>query len=322
MADAFAAGRADSPVATHRKVTGIDAVLVLMVFIWAANYSVIKHVFAEVPPHPFNALRLTIASLIFLVVIASVRRRGRRPGRPLSRVFFTDEPLVARDRWDLIWLGLIGHFLYQYCFVRGVAETSVSNTALIIGATPVVIAVWSALLGRERITRVHWAGAAVSIFGIYLVVGRDASFANDTLRGDLIILVSVACWAAYTLGAARLIRRHSALFVTGVTMAIGTVPYVIVSLPEARRVNWQAVSGSAWTSLLLSAVLALCVAYVIWYAAVQKIGPARTAIYSNLIPISAMAIAAIWLHEPISAARIAGAIAVLLGVLLTRLGRS
>ena len=52
----------------------------------------------------------------------------------------------------------------------------------------------------------------------------------------------------------------------------------------------------------------------------QKIGPARTSIYSNLIPITAMAIAAIWLHEPMPAARIVGAVAVLSGVLLTRLG--
>ena len=322
MADTAAAGLAPAAgaAAAPPKVTGIDALLGLMVLIWAANYSVIKHVFAEVPPQPFNALRLTIASLIFLSVIGWVRWRGR--GQRISRVFFTPERLTSRDRWDLIWLGLIGHFLYQFCFVRGVAETSVSNTALIIGATPVVIAVASALLGRERITGVHWAGAAVSLLGIYLVVGRDASLANATLSGDLIIVVSVVCWAIYTIGAARLTRTHSALFVTGMTMAIGTVPYVLVTLPQILRVDWRAVSGSAWTSLFLSATLALCVAYVIWYAAVQKIGPSRTAIYSNLIPITAMAIAAVWLHEPMSPVRIAGASAVLIGVLLTRLGRT
>ena len=73
--------------------------------------------------------------------------------------------------------------------------------------------------------------------------------------------------------------------------------------------------------MFISAVLALCVAYVIWYAAVQKIGPARTSIYSNLIPITAMMIAAVWLDEPMPAVRIVGALAVLSGVLLTRLGR-
>jgi len=104
-------------------------------------------------------------------------------------------------------------------------------------------------------------------------------------------------------------------------MAIGGLPYGVVMLPQIAGVPWQTVSTSAWVSLVFSAIFALCVAYVIWYAAVQKIGPARTAIYSNLIPITAMTIAAIWLHEPMSGLRIAGAGAVLAGVLLTRLGR-
>lgn len=323
MAVTSAAGLADSgkTAAAHGKVTGIDALLILMVLIWAANYSVIKHVFAEVPPQPFNALRLTIASAIFLAAIAWARRRGRRPGPPLSRVLFTPAPVTWRDRWDLLWLGLVGHFLYQFCFVRGVAETSVSNAALIIGITPVVVAVSSAVIGRERIPPLHWAGAVVSVLGIYFVVGRGASFETDTLTGDLMIVISVACWAIYTLGAGRLIRRHSPLFVTGTTMAIGGLPYAVAMLPQIVRVNWRTVSTSAWASLFVSAIFALCIAYVIWYAAVQKIGPARTAIYSNLIPITAMIIAAIWLHEPMPAVRIAGAVAVLAGVLLTRLGR-
>ena len=324
MAAPAAAGLADSapaPAASaHRRITRIDVLLVLMVLIWAANYSVIKHVFAEVPPQPFNALRLTIASAIFLAAIAWTRRRGRQPGRLMSRVFFTPAPVTWRDRWDLLWLGMVGHFVYQFCFVRGVAETSVANAALIIGVTPVVVAIASAMIGRERITASHWAGAAVSLLGIYLVVGRGASFERDTVTGDLMIVISVICWAIYTLGAARLIRRHSALFVTGLTMTIGGLPYAVAMLPQIVRVPWRTVSASAWVSLFVSAIFALCIAYVIWYAAVQKIGPARTSIYSNLIPITAMAIAAIWLHEPMPAARIVGAVAVLSGVLLTRLG--
>ena len=323
MVDRAAPGL-DAPgpgAATRRKATGIDALLALMVLIWAANYSVLKHAFAEIPPQPFNALRLTIASGMFLAAIAWVRRRALRPGPPLSLVFFTSEPLTRRDRWDLIWLGLVGHFLYQFCFVRGVAETSVSNAALIIGATPVVVAVCSAALGRERIAPLHWVGAAVSVLGIYLVVGRSTSFEGDTLNGDLMVVISVACWAIYTLGAGRLTRRHSALFVTGMTMAIGGIPYAIAMLPQVVRLDWGTISATAWMSLVASAILALGVAYLIWYAAVQKIGPARTAIYSNLIPITAMFIAAVWLGEPMPAVRIAGACAVVTGVLLTRLGR-
>jgi len=297
---------------------GIDALLVLMVLIWGVNYSVLKRAFVEIPPQPFNALRMVIASGLFLGAIRFARRRAAR--ERLSAVFHTPHQLTRRDRLDLVWLGFVGHCCYQYCFVAGVAATSVSNAALIIGATPVSVAVLSAALGRERIGALHWIGAVVSISGIYFVVGRGASFGGSTLTGDLLIMLSVGCWTAYTLGASRLIARHSPLYVTGITLAIGVVPYALVALPAFADVPWAAISLRTWVTLVLSALLALNLAYLIWYAAVQRLGAARTSIYSNVIPIVAMTFAAIVLGEPITATKMTGAAAVLAGVFLTRLG--
>jgi drug/metabolite transporter (DMT)-like permease len=84
-------------------------------------------------------------------------------------------------------------------------------------------------------------------------------------------------------------------------------------------VNWAGVSAWTWWALLFSSLFALCLAYLIWYAAVQKIGMARTSIYSNLVPISAMTGAAFMLGEPITPQKILGAALVLGGVALTRL---
>ncbi len=304
------------------RASAIDALLVLMVVIWGVNYSVIKLAFNEVPPQPFNALRMSLASIVFLAAIRVARRHARATGGHLSRAFYTPYELTRRDRLDLLWLGLIGHFGYQACFASGVAMTSVSNAALIIGATPVAIAVISAALGRERIGRFHWLGAAVSIVGLYFVVGYGASFGGATLRGDLLMIVSVGCWAAYTLGASRLIACHSPLYVTGTSMAIGVVPYVLLAVPQILTVPWSDVSAFTWVSLVLSALLALNVSYLIWYIGVQRIGPARTSMYSNLVPIVALGVAAVWLGEPLTRVKIIGAAAVLTGVFLTRLKRS
>jgi len=298
----------------------MDALLVLMVVIWGVNYSVIKRAFAEIPPQPFNALRVIIASTVFLTVIAWVKRRARE-GRPVPAALHTGESLSRRDRWDLLWLGAVGHWLYQWCFADGVNATSVSNCALIIAATPVVVAIASAALGRERIGTPHWIGAAISMLGLYFVVGRGASFGGATFRGDALIMISVGCWAAYTIGAGRLVARHSPLYVTGVTMSIGAVPYVAMALPQLLRLSWRTVSPATWVSLVLSALMALNVAYLIWYTGVQKIGPSRTAVYSNVVPVIAITVAAVWLGEPLTGVKLAGASAVLVGVALTRLGR-
>ena len=194
----------------------------------------------------------------------------------------------------------MGHLGYQFFFVGGVAATSVSNAALIIGATPVVVAVVSALIGRERIAPLHWLGAAISI--TRHLRGRWARrvVRRQHAAGDLLIMSSVGCWAAYTIGASRLIARHSPLYVTGMTMAIGGVPYVALTLSQFVAVDWASVSAFTWMSLVLSALLALNVAYLIWYTGVQRIGAARTSMYSNLVPIVAMCFAAVWLGEPMT----------------------
>ena len=299
---------------------GVDALLVLMVLIWGVNYSVIKRAFDQIAPQPFNAVRMLIATVVFLMAMWIAAAAAKR-GAGVSRIFYTTAKSTGRDRWQLIGLGFIGHFCYQICFIGGVAGTSVSNAALIIGAPPVVVALASALLGHEHIGRLHWLGAATSAFGIYLVVGHGADFGGAHFKGDLLVMVSVACWSIYSLGAASLIRRHSPLFVTGMTFAAGCVPYVLFASPEMMQVPWLHLPASVYVSVVLSALLALCVAYLIWYTGVQAIGVARTSLYSNLVPVTAMAVATFWLGEPMTFIKIAGAAAVLSGLFLTRLGR-
>ncbi|HUF22781.1 MAG TPA: DMT family transporter [Vicinamibacterales bacterium] len=300
------------------KLSRVDLALVAMVVIWGANYSVLKVAFQEIPPQPFNALRMVLASIVFAMAITWTFGHAKKGARP-PRFLFTHEPLSRRDILALAGLGLVGHFAYQLSFVGGVARTSVANSSLIIGATPVCIAIVSAALGKERVSWMHWLGAAVSAVGIWIVVGMGAGIGGATLTGDLMILASVACWTTYTVGASSLLQRHSPLFVTGTSMAMGAIPYVLVTIPQMAAVNWAGVSAWTWWALIFSSLFALCLAYLIWYAAVQKIGMARTSIYSNLVPISAMSVAALWLGEPLTAQKIAGAALVLGGVALTRL---
>jgi drug/metabolite transporter (DMT)-like permease len=226
---------------------------------------------------------------------------------------------VTRGEWvQLAALGVVGHTLYQYCFVGGLARTSVANSSLIIAMTPVLIAVLTTV-GGQRLQRMHWLGTALSLAGIYIVLGHGARFGGESFRGDLLVGIAVFCWASYTMGSRPLMRRHSPLAVTALSMAIGTAIYLPIAWPALSRVHWSAVSIYTWLAVLYSALFALCVAYTIWYSAVRELGSARTAVYSNLIPIVAMATAVVWLGEPLSPSKLAGAAAVIAGVALTRL---
>jgi len=305
----------------------LDFLLLLMAIIWGSNFSIIKTAFREVEPQAFNAVRMSVASLAFLLVMGAARllpaRRdhgGPAPAGDGPSIFRSATPLTGADWIKLAALGIVGHVLYQFLFIGGLARTSVANSSLMLATTPVIIAVVSAVLGHERVSRMHWAGAAVSTAGIYLVVGRGVGFGAGRLAGDLMMFGAVCCWAVYTLGARPLMARHSPVGVTGVSMALGTVVYVLLVWPKVRSVDWFHVP--VWTLGLLfySALFALCLAYTIWYVAVRQIGSARTAAYSNLIPVVAMTSAVLFLHEPLEMRKVIGAVAVLAGVALTRAG--
>ena len=299
------------------RLSRIDALLLLMTLIWGTNYSIVNHAFREIDPQAFNAGRMAIASALFLALILAVRQAGARAGN-----FYSPAPITRSDWWWLAGLGVVGHALYQYFFIGGLARTSVANSSLLLGATPVVIAVANAALGQERITRLHWAGALLSVLGMYAVVGTGAHLSGEHLTGDLMMLVAVACWATYTIAARQLMARHSPVGVTGTSMIIGSALYLVLVNRQVRETDWSVVSAGTWVALVYSALFALCIAYTIWYAAVREIGSARTSAYSNLIPLVAMLTAILFLGEPVVTAKLIGAAAVLIGVALTRVGRT
>ena len=296
----------------------IDALLLVMALIWGTNYSVIKAAFRELDPQAFNALRMVIASVAFLAVIGTLQLRPLHAAGSVATIFQTPTRVTRRDVIELIALGVIGHFLYQYFFIGGLALTTVANSSLLLAATPVVIALLSAAWGHERVGLRHSIGALLSMAGIYIVIGHNVTIHGRGVTGDLMMVAAVVCWALYTLGARRLVSRHSPVGVTGMSMAIGTLLYVPVMWPHISSVAWSTLSVRTWLSIFYSAIFALGVAYTIWYAAVRQIGSARTSVYSNIIPLVAMATAVVFLGEPLTATQVAGAATVLVGVGLTR----
>ena len=298
-----------------------------MVIIWGTNYSVIKFAFRELDPQAFNAVRMAVASVVFLAIIAGVRRlrplrtpEERAGTGALASIFHTPEPLTRADWIRLAALGVIGHFLYQYLFIGGLARTTVANSSLMLAATPVAIALLAAAMGEERLGWLHGTGAALSLAGIYVIIGSGMTLGGRGFTGDVMMAGAVGCWTFYTLAARPLMARHSPVAVTGLSMAIGTALYVPVMGRNLAAVRWASVSAMTWLVVVYSALLALCVAYTIWYAAVRELGSARTAVYSNLMPIVAMLTAVIFLDEPLGLTKAAGAAAVLGGVALTRVG--
>jgi drug/metabolite transporter (DMT)-like permease len=291
---------------SRTRFTRLDVLLVLVIVVWGANLSVIKVALREFPAQSFNALRMILAAASFLLVL-----RWRPPGE--TRV-------IARRDWGRVaFLGLVGGTLYQLFFLQGVPRTSVANAGLIFGLSPVVISLMSAAVGHERLPWTRWAGGALSVVGLYFVVGVGATLAVNSLVGDAFVFVGMLCWAVYSVASRPLLGRYSPTVLTAWATVVGAALYVALSVPTLAATDWAGVSWWSWFLMAASSVVCLVLAYVVWYTGVQRLGATRTSAYSNLIPIAAIAVGWVWLGEPITAAQAVGAAAILGGVFLTRL---
>jgi drug/metabolite transporter (DMT)-like permease len=293
-------------IVTRTRFSRLDALLVLVIVVWGANLSVIKVALREFPAQSFNALRMIIAAGLFLAVIAR-----RPPG---------ERRLIDRSDWlRVLFLGVVGGTLYQLFFLQGVPRTSVANAGLIFGLSPVVISLMSAAVGHERLPWTRWAGGALSVLGLYFVVGGGPALSMTSLLGDGLVFLGMLCWAVYSVASRPLLGRYSPTVLTAWATVVGAALYVAVCVPVLRATNWDAVSPWSWFLMTASSVFCLVLAYVIWYTGVQRLGATRTAAYSNLTPIAAIAVGWLWLGEPITVAQAVGAAAILGGVFLTRL---
>jgi drug/metabolite transporter (DMT)-like permease len=284
-----------------------DLYLLLTAIIWGSNYSVIKFVLQEMPPRSFNAVRLVIASMVFLAMIAFT---GRREG--LKR-------LSARNWGVIVILGIVGQFGYQLLFIEGLELTSVTNASIIIATTPLAVSLASAAAGHERLPGVHWLGMALSFVGVYLIVTGGARTGAGSLTGDLMMIACVGCWTVYTVAARPMLAATSPLLITGLSMAVGTLLFLPVAVHDLQETTWASVRVVSWVCIVFSSLLALNFAYTAWYHGVRHLGSSRTSMYSNLVPAVALLVALLWLGERIQGMRLVGAALVLVGVVATRI---
>jgi drug/metabolite transporter (DMT)-like permease len=278
----------------------VDAGLLLTVAFWAVNFSVVKATLAHIPPLAFNTFRLLGASAVLLALA------------PLS----AQSRFSRRDWVRLLMLGLVGHTAYQLLFIQGIDHTTASNSALFLGMTPVAVAAIGAAWGIERVSARVWSGIGVTVVGAYLVMGN--STAGGSLRGDLLVITATFCWSAYTVAGRPLLEKHSPIRVTAYTLALGTAFFLPFAISDVAHLAYAQIPWTAWAGTVFSFIFAIALSYLLWYYGVSRVGPTRTAIYSNLTPVVALAVSWLTLGERLAPLQLAGAGTILFGIYLVR----
>src|SRR5438132_23345 len=206
--------------------------------------------------------------------------------------------------------------------VRALASynTTAGNAVILQAATPVIVVLIARFYLGERLLRIQWLGVVASVLGVLLVITRGP-FAMlepaDLHSGDFITLVSLGCWAVYTVYGKRVLASYSPLLATTAAYMMGTLmilPTAALTAPlfPAPRLA----SLTAWSIVFYQGILG-AVAHIWWYEAVLVVGPSQAAIFTNLQPIVGIVLAPLLLGERIGVWHVVGTLFVLAGVGLT-----
>ena len=280
--------------------------MLLVVLCWAANFVIVKAAIGQVPALVFTGLRYIVATA---TVLAILRWREGTIRMPL--------PDIAKAAA----LGVLGFAVYQACWTLGLTQITAGDSALLIAATPVIVALISVPLGTDTLTPSKIVGIFVSFLGVGLVVtaGADGALSlGSSIVGDLITLAAAVVWAFYTSLAARLMRRMSPLQLTGWSVAGGCALLVPAAIWQAAVSPPFMIDLAVVAAIIYSGTLAAGVANILISRGVLVLGPTRVTVLQYGVPALAVVFGAIFLGEAVWPGQILGGIVIILGVVITR----
>ena len=227
--------------------------------------------------------------------------------------------VIKVSRSDLYLLGLLGlgvlgnHLL----IMMGLNYVSGAVGGVIIGSSPVVTSLLSAMLIRDVPLRAVWLGALLSFAGVGLVsVAGFQAAGEQPLLGGTLVFLGVASWALYSIGSRSIMERVSPLTVNWTTLLVATVLQVPLLWTDRKVMDagFASVTTSDWLALGYLVIFATAVAQQAWLFGVKGIGPSRASVLGNLTPVAAIVLSVLILGESVGAIEILGIGLILAGV--------
>ena len=214
----------------------------------------------------------------------------------------------------LLGLGVLGNHLL---ILMGLNYVSGAVGGVIIGSSPVVTSLLSAMLSRDVPLRAVWAGAVLSFAGVGVVSVAGFQAAGDQpLLGSILVFLGVVSWALYSIGSRTIMERLSALTVNWTTLMVATVLQIPLLWTDHKMMNAGigSVTLSDWLALGYLVVFATAVAQQAWLFGVKGIGPSRASVLGNLTPVAAIGLSALTLGETVGFVEVIGICLILAGV--------
>ena len=275
--------------------------------LWGLAFVGIKEVVHEISPSTLTILRFAIADVCLIAVMALARSTRPRFER--------------RDWWRVAVLAVTGVPMYHLSLNWGEQRTTASIASLIVATAPVMVALLSAAVLRERTPARRWLGIVLAFGGVaVLAFSNGSDGGGNSLAGIAVSVLAPASWAVYTIVAKPLTERASSIQVTAGGMLVGS----LLLLPFVSGRTFEEIGGlsaSGWGWMLLLGVGSSVAGYFIFVWALRKMDATTVSVFLYAVPVVALLASWLLLDENLGLSVILAAALVITGVSLAQQDR-
>jgi drug/metabolite transporter (DMT)-like permease len=289
------------------------AALAMAGMLWGTTVPLSKLALAWLPAGWLTVARFGLAAAVLLVLVRRSRARAQAAAAGPARAV---RPMPARRAATPLVLlsGAAGYGASVVFQNAGVALTSVTHAALLIGAVPVLVAVIAAIWHRAVARPVAWAGFGVSLAGVGLVTGGHSGGAS--MLGDGLVLISLLISATFTVGQTRLLQGRDPVAVTAVQFlgaALAALAYAAIAegLPPVPHAPGPVI---ATVALALGGTLA---PFTLFAYGQSRIAAELAGAFLNLEPLVGAVAGVVLFGDPVGPLQAAGGAAIVAGIALS-----
>ena len=278
--------------------------LFAVAFFWGGTFVAGRSLAGQVQPVSAAFFRFMIASLLLFSFT------WRLEGLPRLRL---------RQIPGVMALGLTGIFAYNLFFFNGLTLIGAGRAALIIALNPVAITLCSALIYRETLPLSRIIGIPLSVIGALVVItkGRPLQiFTGGLGRGELLIFGCVLSWTLYSIIGKNVMRGLSPLAAVCWSSLAGTLLLLIPALIYGSPAEALGFSWAVWLSIGYLGLFGTVIGFLWYFEGIQKIGPARAAVFINFVPVNGVLLAILLLGESLDFSLLGGGVLVVSGAYL------
>ncbi|MBY0573725.1 MAG: DMT family transporter [Undibacterium sp.] len=287
--------------------------LTCVALFWGCTFIAGRIVSQELPHMIVASLRFLVACACLLVV--AWRVEGGLPKLTRAQLHAT------------FGLGATGIFLYNICFLAALERMPAGRSALFVSLSPIVTALSMAVLFGERLGKIKWLGIAIAFVGAAVVIskGELMGMLQDVSKsigaGELFMLGGVAAWTAYTILGKHALKGLSPIAATTYASLWGLLLLTAGAVSELPKLDTSHFTFEVVMAIIFLGVFGTVIGFIWYYEGVKALGPARTAVFNNLVPVFGVTLSAVYLHETIFASMVIGGLLVIAGVSLTNWSR-